>query len=73
MNNKGFLLTDALVNVLVVTLLSILCISTFKMVDNFKIGYLDYIKQSNEKYEYLYSQISECLPCQITTDLPQEA
>lgn len=73
MNNKGFLLSDALVNVLVVTLLSILCLSTYKMLDNFKQGYLKYIEESNEKYEYLYQSIQECVPCQISADLPLEA
>ena len=73
MNNKGFLLSDALINVIVISLLSILCISTFKMLNNFEDGYLEYTKENNEKYESLYESISECIPCQITEDLPQEA
>lgn len=73
MNNKGFLLSDALINVIVISLLSILCISTFKMLNNFEDGYLEYTKENNEKYDYLYESISECVPCQITEDLPQEA
>lgn len=72
MNNKGFLLSDALINVLVISLLSILCISAFRMVNSFEDGYLEYIEENNEKYEYLYESISECEPCQITRDLPQE-
>ncbi len=72
MNNKGFLLSDALINVLVISLLSILCISAFRMVNSFEDGYLEYIEENNEKYEYLYEGISGCEPCQITRDLPQE-
>lgn len=65
MNNKGFLLVDALVNVIIVTSIAILCIAMFKQFDNYYDGYKNYIDESNEKYEYLFIRNSECETCQI--------
>ncbi len=65
MNNKGFLLVDALVNIIIVTSLSLLCLVLFKQFDNYYNGYQKYIDINNEKYDYLFIRNSECEACQI--------
>lgn len=65
MNNKGFLLVDALVNIIIVTSLAVLSIAMFKQFDNYYDGYKNYIIESNEEYEYLFIRNSGCDACQI--------
>lgn len=65
MNNKGFLLVDALVNIIIVTSLSLLCIAMFKQFDNYYDGFENYIEKSNEEYEYLFMRINGCDTCRI--------
>lgn len=74
MNNKGFLLLDSLVNVLVVSLLCLLCFSIYKAVDNYESGYLNYIEKSNEDYDYFYNSLGICEKCIVEeeTDLSKQ-
>lgn len=63
MNNKGFLLIDALVNTLIVSLMCLLCLITYRLLDNYDKGYEEYVENSNEKYDLLYSSLSDCEKC----------
>jgi len=75
LNNKGFLLIDSLVNVLIVTNLCFLCFISYKAIDNYYEGYDRYIDESNERYDYFFNSLGECEKCVITKqeDLsPQE-
>lgn len=63
MNNKGFLLIDALVNTLIVSLMCLLCLITYRSLDNYDKGYEEYVENSNEKYDLLYSSLSDCEKC----------
>lgn len=65
MNNKGFLLIDALVNTLIVSLMCLLCLMIFHNLNNYDEGLSEYIDRSNEKYDLLYSSLSECEKCDI--------
>lgn len=65
MNKKGFLLIDALVNTLIVSLMCLLCLLIYHNLNNYEDGFVDYIEQSNEKYDYLYSNIGECVKCEV--------
>lgn len=63
MNNKGFLLIDALVNTLIVSLLCLLCLITYKSIENYDKVYSEYLKNSNEKYDTLYNSLGDCVKC----------
>lgn len=65
MNKKGFLLVDALVNIIIVTSLGLLCIAMFKQFDNYYKYFDEYVLNSNENYDYLFLKNSECDICQI--------
>lgn len=66
MNNKGFLLIDSLVNTLIVSLLCLLCLVTYNSLNKNDDGYFKYQELSNEKYDALYSSLSDCVKCEIT-------
>ena len=68
MNNKGFMLVDALVNVIVVSSIAILCFYVYRALNNYDDGYKKYINENNEKYDYLYGSLSECTKCLIIED-----
>lgn len=74
MNNKGFLLLDSLVNVLVICVLCLLCFSIYKAIDNYDDGYKEYVEKSNEEYDYFYNSLGECEKCIIVeeTDLSKQ-
>ncbi len=72
MNKKGFLLADALVNVLIVSALSILCLLIYKAFDNYENAYDVYLDRTNIEYEYLFNELEDCVKCQEITDLPME-
>lgn len=71
MNNKGFLLIDALVNTLIVSLMCLLCLVTYSSLNNYDEGYKSYIEVTNEKYDLLYTNLSECEKC-ITSESEEE-
>lgn len=65
MNEKGFLLTDALISVLTVSLLCVLCFSIYRLIDNYDEGLDEYIEESNEQYDYLFGGIESCERCVV--------
>lgn len=65
MNNKGFLLIDSLVNTLIVSLMCLLCLMTYNSLKNYDEGYFKYEEESNEKYDSLYSSLSDCVKCEV--------
>lgn len=66
MNKKGFLLVDALINIIIVSSVALLSIAIFKQLDNYYIAFEEYINSSNEQYDYLFLRNSECDACQVT-------
>ena len=68
MNRKGFMLLDALINVLVTSVICILCLSIYQAIDNYDEGYKEYIEQSNERYDYLFQGLEECIKCQLNQE-----
>lgn len=65
MNKKGFLLVDALVNIIIISSVALICIAMFKQFANYYDGFDEYISNSNEQYDYLFLKNSECDACQI--------
>lgn len=65
MNNKGFLLIDALINVFIVILLSIIGIAIFNQFGNYYKAYEKYNNEANLDYDFLFNNIKECEDCQI--------
>ena len=65
MNKKGFILSDALVNVLIVSLLCALCFSIFRLIDKNEEVYNCYLETSNEKYDTLFGSLEICEICVV--------
>lgn len=63
--NKGSILLDSLLSVLIVTYICLLCFSIYKVVINYEDSYLKYQLKSNEHYEQIFNSYSYCEPCQI--------
>ena len=66
MNNKGFLLLDSLINICIVVLLCFLCACTYMCIDNYELGYEEYLERTNEKYENVFGSMEECQKCAVT-------
>lgn len=72
MNNKGYLLIDALICVLIVSLLSVLVLSSYQTISKQEDVYDEYLKRSNEEYEIIYRGLKECVKCQTKVSPTQE-
>lgn len=68
MNNRGFLLIDSLITLIVVSTMSILCISIFNAVNNYQEGYLTYKEETNNVLSDIYSSLNKCEVCEIIED-----
>ena len=71
-NNKGFILLDSLVCVIVTCLLCFLCFSVFTSLDKHYEGYQRYAKDNNEEYEYLFNGLNVCQKCVIEEDVNKD-
>lgn len=71
MNNKGFLLIDSLICVIIVSLISVLVLSSYRTISNQEDVYKEYLKRSNEEYEIIYRGLKDCIRCQ-TKDSPTQ-
>ena len=63
--NKGFLLIDSLITVLVCSLVCILCYSIYKINNNYIEGYKEYQDKSNERLTYYLSDLNWCETCEV--------
>ena len=70
MNKKGFLLVDSLITIFIVSAMSILCITIFKSINNYKEGYQSYKEETNERLNNLYNSLGVCERCVIQEDSP---
>ena len=61
--NKGFILIDSLLSVFIVTYICIICVSIYKVIENYNISYVDYQNNSNQVYEYIFDNLPICEPC----------
>ena len=68
MNNKGFLLADSLINIIIVSLISFLCLLTYRLINNYEDIYLKYNRHSNERYEQVFRSLKGCEKCQMKKD-----
>ena len=69
MKNKGFLLVDSLISILVVSSIAIVCVSVYSSLVNYENGYLLYKDETNSRLEAIYSEMGECEKCVIEEDL----
>lgn len=65
LNNKGFLLADSLITVLITSIVCVTCYSIYQSMVNYEEGYMKYQEESNEKLIYIYGSLPECEECQI--------
>lgn len=72
MNNKGFLLIDSLICVIIVSLLSVLVLSSYQTISKQENIYKEYLKRSNEEYEIIYRGLKDCIKCQTKDSYTQE-
>lgn len=72
MKNKGFVLIDSLLCVIIASLLTILCLTYFKQEEVFYENYQEYQKQIQSRYYDVFKQIGKCELCQIKDTSPQE-
>lgn len=70
MKNKGFILTDSLLCVIIASLLSIICLVSFKQENIFRENYKEYQIQMKEDYERIYQRIGDCNLCIIKDSSP---
>ena len=73
MNKKGFMLLDALLSLVIVTLLCLLCFSIYRVIDNNEEVLDEYYLRNNEKYDALFGSLGDCIPCvsQEDTSTPE--
>lgn len=65
MNNKGFVMVDSLLSVIIVSVVALLSLLASKSLVNYKEGYINYKTRVNERYMEIYSGMKECEVCQI--------
>lgn len=65
MNNKGFVLLDSLVCVIIVSAVCSLCFSLFSILNIYHDGYLNYVENSNNDIVYYFNNLYECEGCLI--------
>lgn len=65
MNKKGFLLVDAIINVLIVSIVSSLCLYMYIAINKADDGYVNYLENENDNYERIFNSLSECEACLI--------
>ena len=65
LNNKGFLLTDSLITVLITSLVCVTCYCLYQSMVNYDKGYMEYQEKSNANLEYIYGNLWICEECEI--------
>lgn len=68
MNKKGFLLTDSLISVVVISAMAIFCISLFSAYSNYQTGYENYLEETNDRYKEIFWELEQCEKCQIVEE-----
>ena len=68
MKNKGFLLADSLISIIVVSLMSVLILSIYKAINSYKEGYELYKEESNLNIISIYDELGECEKCIVIED-----
>ena len=66
-SNKGFLLADSIICLLIVCVLSVLSIMMYQNIKHYNESYTNYIEEENEEYKEVFN-VSYCSPrvCGIT-------
>lgn len=65
MNKKGFLLIDAIINVLIVSIICSLCLFVYQAIVAYEDGYSSYAQRTNEDYINLFNSLTYCEGCKI--------
>lgn len=63
--NKGYMMVDALICVLISVYISCMCIDVYRSIDNYDKGYISYIEESDDYYSQVYMSLDDCEPCSI--------
>jgi len=63
MNNKGFILVDALICVFICISICEICFSIFNCIVNYENGYKSYSERVNDRLVEVYSKIGICEGC----------
>lgn len=63
--NRGFLLADALLAVMITISICSLCFAIYRLIDHYEDSYDRYQKMSNLAYEEIYRHLRECEACMI--------
>ena len=62
------MLLDALLSLVIVTLLCLLCFSIYRVIDNNEEVLDEYYLRNNEKYDSLFGSLGDCIPCVTQED-----
>jgi len=65
MNNKGFILIDSLVSIVIVSTLAILSMYTYNNYVNYYKSYYKYQEEISDMYLDVLANLGECEKCQI--------
>lgn len=63
--NKGFILLDSLICVIITSVLCLTCYSLLIAASEYDEGYKKYIDESNNNIEDIFNNIEECEACTI--------
>lgn len=61
--NKGYILLDSLLSIFLVISMCGLCLSIYKSISNYEIGYLNYQNNSNEQLSEIFNSFDYCEAC----------
>lgn len=68
MNKKGFLLLDALVIVVIISIISALCVNILTTYEKYNEVLNNYYQSSNEKMFQIFNEVNTCESCKIGND-----
>lgn len=68
MKNRGFLLIDSLITVVIVSAMSLLCISIFTSLDKYEEGYENYKNENSNQINEIYDELGVCEKCVFIED-----
>ena len=63
MNNRGFILLDALLSVFIVAMLTLITMNVYQSYKTYKDGYNSYQEEMENQYLNIYSSLGECEKC----------
>lgn len=68
MNKKGFLLLDALIVTIIISIISVLCANVFQIYEKYNETLNTYYQNSNGKMIQIFNEVNTCEGCKIRND-----